>query len=311
MIETRYDWQIMQCIGSMASGVVWLALAWIGMQIHNHLGGGHSWVYSAGVVWLLGARNIWHGEMIYPPVLSFGAGVNSTALAILLINEGWRGHIVMSDTGCEWPDTYCFMDYFEREWLKPRGCEIVRLGGEWRRGYYKQYSLIDVCFAKGNLPLAKHRWCTYHYKLQPMQHWCKAHGLVNDEDAMVGIAADEAWRMGTKHRPLVDRGIDRDGCVRIIQAEGLDVPRKSGCYICPFQRDSQWRELWQRYPDLFRRGEELEIVMQERRRRCTTLDVSGRTTLAMRRLRYESQMPLLDPADMDELLEYRPCVCQL
>ena len=42
MIETRYDWQIAQCIGSMASGIVWLILAWIGVQIHNYLGGGHA-----------------------------------------------------------------------------------------------------------------------------------------------------------------------------------------------------------------------------------------------------------------------------
>jgi hypothetical protein len=32
-------------------------------------------------------------------VLSFGGGVNSVALAILLVNEGWRGHIVFADTG--------------------------------------------------------------------------------------------------------------------------------------------------------------------------------------------------------------------
>jgi len=67
-------------------------------------------------------------------MLSFGAGVNSTALAILLINRGWKGEIVFSDTGCEWPDTYCFMDYFENEWLRPHGLEIVRLKGmPWHR----------------------------------------------------------------------------------------------------------------------------------------------------------------------------------
>jgi len=38
-------------------------------------------------------------------MLSFGAGVNSTALAILLINEGWRGPIVFADPGCDRFDT--------------------------------------------------------------------------------------------------------------------------------------------------------------------------------------------------------------
>jgi len=40
--------------------------------------------------------------MEYAEVLSFGAGTNSTALAIMAINDGWHGEIVFSDTGCEW-----------------------------------------------------------------------------------------------------------------------------------------------------------------------------------------------------------------
>lgn len=243
----------------------------------------------------------------YPPVLSFGAGVNSTALAILLVNEGWRGHIVFADTGTEWPDTYCFMDYFEREWLKPRGCEIVRLGPEWRTKSRK-LPLVDRCVWDGAIPIVfKRRWCTMDYKVTPKQKWMKANGFMIDADDMLGIAADESWRMSRVRRPLVDLGIDREGCVRIIQEAGLKVPRKSGCYMCPFQRDSQWYELWQRYPELYARVERLEIM---RNGRQLVVCVDGKTTLAMRRLRYESQMPMFDPADMDELLEYRPCVCQ-
>lgn len=246
----------------------------------------------------------------YPPVLSFGGGVNSTALAILLVNEGWRGHIVFSDTGTEWPDTYCFIDYFDKEWLEPRGLSITRLGAEWRASTYWKPSLIDKCLASGRLPLAHPRWCTTHYKIEPMHRWMKAQGC-EPETEMVGIALDEAWRMPSRCRPLVDRGVDRAGCVSIIQAEGLDVPRKSGCYICPFQRDSQWRELWRRYPELYAKGEELEQLMEAKRGRVTTLDVAGEVSLSQRRQRYEAQMTLLSETEMDEMMEYRPCQCQL
>jgi hypothetical protein len=242
--------------------------------------------------------------MTYPPVLSFGAGVNSTALAILLINGGWRGHIVFADTGTEWPDTYCFMDYFEREWLRPRGFEIVRLGKEWRADAFKP-TLIELCEAKGIIPDRLYRWCTDQYKIRPNRRWRKKHGCGNDDDVMIGIASDEALRMMSACRPLVDKGIDRAGCVRIIQEAGLDVPPKSGCYICRFQPDRQWRDLWRRYPELFARATRLEETSG------WILAADGRTALTQRRLRYESQMPLLDPADMDELLEYRPCVCHL
>lgn len=245
----------------------------------------------------------------YPPVLSFGAGVNSTALAILLVNEGWRGHIVLSETGTEWPDTYCFMTMFEDTWLKPRGLSITRLGAEWR-GKPFSMSLIERCEQKHAIPLATLRWCTAEYKSKPIERWCKAQNLDNQIDAMIGIAADESHRAMSRTRPLVDRGIDRDRCIKIIRAEGLDVPRKSGCYICPFQRVSQWKELWERHPELYARAERLENVPRKKPGRTPniTLDISGKTTLAMRRLAFESQMELFDD---EEYLEYRPCQCHL
>jgi 3'-phosphoadenosine 5'-phosphosulfate sulfotransferase (PAPS reductase)/FAD synthetase len=251
---------------------------------------------------------------IWKPVLSYGGGVNSTALAILAVNEGWRGHIVFSDTGTEWPDTYCFMDLFERDWLAPRGLHIERLGAEWRHKGRREH-LIDYCERARVVPMGMRRWCTIEYKIKPLQAWCAARGLSNDVDVMLGIAADESWRMMSACRPLVDRGIDRDGCVRIIQAEGLPVPRKSGCYICPFQKDSQWRELWTRNPDLFTRAERMEENARRRRTsrrggKPLVLDIAGKVTLAQRRVTYESQLTLPE-VDMDELMEYRPCMCSL
>ena len=38
-------------------------------------------------------------------MLSFGAGLNSVALAVLLANQGWNGPIVFADTGAEHPET--------------------------------------------------------------------------------------------------------------------------------------------------------------------------------------------------------------
>ena len=241
-------------------------------------------------------------------VLSFGGGVNSVALAILLVNEGWRGRIVFSDTGTEWPDTYCYMEMFEREWLKTRGLKITRLGAEWRSPS-RNCSMIELCERRHMLPVGRGgRWCTSDYKVRPFKKWARANGR-DPDDAMLGIAADEAWRRGTACRPLVDRHIGRDGCVQIIKDAGLPVPHKSGCYICPFQRNSQWLELWKRYPELFARAEALEADrVRSGRTGVCTIAMDGRTTLALRRLSYESQMQLFDD---EELMEYRPCMCQL
>lgn len=242
-------------------------------------------------------------------LLSFGGGVNSVALTILLVNEGWRGPVVFSDTGCEWPETYCYMDYFEDEWLADRGLTITRLGGEWRDPNMAA-PLDAYCEAHGCIPLAAVRWCTSQYKVRPLQKWMAANGI---EAQHLGISADESHRKPDASRPLVDRWIDRKGCIAIIEGEGLDVPPKSSCYLCPFQRDAQWRELWHRHPDLYERAARMEESTRRTQtgRTRATLDPSGKVTLRDRQYRYEHQGSLLDDAEWDELLAYKPCVCGL
>ena len=243
--------------------------------------------------------------MIYPDsCISFGGGVNSVAMTILLVNKGWRGPIVFCDTGTEHPETYCYMDAFERDWLNPRELEITRLRGmPWQR-YKDGLSLIEYCEAANVIPLAAVRWCTARWKVEPIQRWMKENGVMID---LIGIAADESQRMRQRCRPLCDWFVTRQGCVEVIQAEGLDVPRKSGCYICPFQRVSQWRELWERYPEVFERVAQLEENAQHRRtERYATLDPSGKYTLRDLEKRFNAQDTLFDDTDWGGLLRYKP-----
>jgi 3'-phosphoadenosine 5'-phosphosulfate sulfotransferase (PAPS reductase)/FAD synthetase len=243
----------------------------------------------------------------YADILSFGAGVNSVALAIHAINDGWAGEIVFADTGCEWPETMCYLSYFEREWLAPRGRSVTVLGGMPWQKYKGGVPLIDYCEAMAVIPLCSVRWCTAEWKVEPLKRYAAG------RSTMIGIASDERHRQPDAIRPLVERGIDREGCIRIIEAAGLDVPQKSGCYICPFMRVSQWRELWQRHPELFERAARLEENAQsnERSKRTNvTLDPSGRYTLRDLQLRFESQMTLPD-LDLDDYRRYQPCVCTL
>jgi len=254
--------------------------------------------------------------MKYADILSFGAGVNSVALAILAINDGWRGEIVFSDTGAEWPETYCYIDYFMREWLQPRGFDVVRLKGmPWQR-HGKGISLIEYCEAANVIPLAARRWCTSEWKVKPLQRYGYGRtfkkGEEQEDKTMIGIAIDERWRQPHRIRPLVDANITRKGCIEIIETEGLDVPQKSGCFICPFMSKHQWRILWERHPELFQRAMDLEDGANRGSSQHwnATLDPSGKITLRQRKLAYESQIEL-PGIDMDDLLRYKPCICTL
>lgn len=234
-------------------------------------------------------------------LISFGGGVNSAAMTILLVNEGWRGPIVYADTGCDWPETTCWISYFEREWLKPRGLTVTVLGGDYRAlvpGRDKR-TLISFCEDYRTTPFARTRWCTVGWKTDVLNHWAAAHDI---KTQLVGIAADERGRQNGRTCPLVDRGITRKGCIEIIRAEGLGVPQKSGCYICPFMRPGQWRELYRRHPELYERAANLERLSSERRGERTVLMVSGDRTLDEWRVTFDGQGALFDDAEWDGVL---------
>ena len=186
-------------------------------------------------------------------ILSFGAGVNSTAIVALgLLKElPMPDYIVFSDTGAEWPYTYKYMNY-----LEGKGIKIIYLTGG-----NKEMTLIEYCQMKNFIPSRMNRWCTDYWKITPVNRFRQALGM--DTKMIIGIDAGEAHRAERKPRkyksfPLVDLGIDRKGCEKIIRKVGLGIPQKSGCYICPYQRKRQWIELKKYHPELWKVAVDLE-----------------------------------------------------
>ena len=105
-----------------------------------------------------------------------------------------------------------------------------------------------------------HRWCTNKFKSRILQAYqkgpcfvCIGYGWEERHRAKIHSFKDQEFRF-----PLIEAEIDRDGCKQIIKDHGLPVPMKSGCYICPFQRVGQLRQLRRVHPDLFCKLERLE-----------------------------------------------------
>jgi hypothetical protein len=246
-------------------------------------------------------------------MISFGAGVNSVAMTIMLVEGGWRGPIVFADTGGEHPETYCYMKYFERDFLKPRDLGIVRLSPATHPDLYKDKriggesgstTLEEYCLKWGIIPLLAMRWCSRLFKKMSLDNWCDKHGYAL---ALLGISASEPRRVRddpATHYPLVERDIHRGECKRIIQRAGLEVPRKSGCFFCPGQRISGWRNLYFEYPDLYERAIALEDNASERAQKWATLDPHGISLRQHIERGWRGQLQF-------DFSEWLPCACRL
>jgi hypothetical protein len=89
----------------------------------------------------------------------------------------------------------------------------------------------------------------------------------------VGISTDEIQRVNPKRAnpyeiltyPLIDLGLDRSACAKIITDYGWPLPHKSSCFFCPYHRDSVWAEMRRDEPDLFNKSVALEAKLNRSR----------------------------------------------
>lgn len=185
-------------------------------------------------------------------VLSYGAGVNSTALMIYLSRRRQKlDHVVFSDPGGELPETYRYLRVAER-YLRERNIPLTIVRS--RSG-----SLYDTCVRRRVIPSQVWRWSTRDYKITPIYRFYRS--LECHVCQYIGIAYDELERMKdsradyvTNLYPLVDAKLTRSDCERIIREEALPLPVKSGCFFCPFNNMERWKWLYEKHPELYRKA---------------------------------------------------------
>jgi 3'-phosphoadenosine 5'-phosphosulfate sulfotransferase (PAPS reductase)/FAD synthetase len=242
--------------------------------------------------------------------LSFGGGVNSVAMLLLMLDQEQNFEAVFVDHETDHPDTYKYVDFLQN-WLVENGHDKItvikpglkRMGKVWN-------NLYNFHFARSLTPAARHRACTADFKVKPFYRYIDSPSWV-----MIGFAYDEAHRAkiatknGVENRwPLIEHEITRQGCKEIIADHGLPIPRKSGCYICPMQKKGELIELRKNHPDLFCKVlalEEKNLLYQIDRhpdRKPYPLHGSGKRLLT---LVDENQYKLFD----DDI--YPPCQCGL
>ena len=191
-------------------------------------------------------------------ILSFGAGVNTVALMVILIQEGLPlDGVIFADTGGETPATYDSVKV-ARDYLDEYDIPFTVVQARPRKT-----DLYGTSLRRRVIPSVVWRWCTRDFKVNPIHRYYL--GLGGHVNQYIGIAFDEIHRMKdsreefiTNLYPLVDRKMTREDCISLISDAGLPVPEKSGCYFCPFNSTERWRHLLEHHPDLFEKAIALE-----------------------------------------------------
>lgn len=209
-----------------------------------------------------------------PLVVSYGLGVDSTAMLVLLWRSGIRPDLILfADTGSERPETMAYLDEINR-WLAAVGFPLVTVV---RYTQVTYGTLYDNCVQMGMLPSLAYgghmHGCSLKWKVGPLDkfvgHWPPARAAWKAGLKVVRAigyddsAADNARRgrfeakggeaVTEKYRywyPLQDAHWDRDRCMTEIAREGLRVPPKSACFFCPSTKPHEVIELVLTQPEL-------------------------------------------------------------
>lgn len=200
-----------------------------------------------------------------PSVVSFGGGVNSTALLFGLHERTERpGAILFADTGGEKPPTYSHVRLMQ-DWCRSVGFPeivIVRNKTTLEASNLANETIPSKAFGFGT--------CSERFKIDPQRKWIKAQGWA-DVTFLVGIHAGEtrrATRLVTDsgqaiRYPLIEWGWGQLECEAAIERNGMEKPCKSACFFCPAMKKREVLELAKEHPDLFQRAVAMETAALE------------------------------------------------
>lgn len=218
-------------------------------------------------------------------VFSYGGGVQSTA-ALVLAAAGRLdyGTFLFANVGedSENPGTLAYFSEHAARYAERHGLDLIELRRVMRDGSTRTLRQ-EIENQTRSIPIPVRlngggfgwRKCTDRFKIKVVARWTKEHGATPDDPAICGIgfSVDEISRATTVERiawqrtayPLIDLGVSRADCHRIIAEAGLPDPPKSACTFCPFHNREDWRRQARNQPEIFADSVAMEEMLGQRR----------------------------------------------
>lgn len=217
-------------------------------------------------------------------VLNFGGGTQSCAITALIIQGKLPkpDFMLIADTGREVQSTWDYLDQVVNPALKSINMQVERISSkDWGYGgidIFQSGDLIIPAYTTEGHAIGKlSNFCNRWWKQDALKRWMSSkYGVTRSKyRAWVGFSIDEPkryhrmmngeeYKKGLFYLPLVDLRILRYQCIKICKDMGWPDPPRSRCWMCPNQRDEEWRELKAKSPDQFKLAVDFETDLQSK-----------------------------------------------
>jgi len=222
-------------------------------------------------------------------VISLGAGVQSTAMALMAAH----GEItpmpdcaIFADTQNETERTYEHLRWLMSDNVLPFRVHkvskgnleqdfIAALRGEKNRCGQPPFFVRNpdndgtAAAVSGGMLW---RQCTKEYKLDAIRKIVRALSGGKPVEQWIGISTDEAHRMKvsgvkyiTNRYPLVEKRLSRSDCMAWLKRHDYPIPGKSACYFCPYTSNHRWLAMKRDEPEEFGRAAAFDDALRVRR----------------------------------------------
>lgn len=215
-------------------------------------------------------------------ILSLGAGVQSSTLALMCANGEWDlpDAAIFADTQAEPKAVYEWLDWLEKQLPFPvyrisygnleNDALTIKISKQGRK--YIKPTIPAFVIKKDGKGGIMQRQCTSDYKIKIIRR--KAKELMRQKgfkkiEQWIGISIDEISRAKDSNDPyiinrypLIEKRMSRVDCLRWMRKHNYPQPPRSACIFCPFRSDREWLRLKKESPEEFKRAVEFEKQYQ-------------------------------------------------
>ena len=251
---------------------------------------------------------LWDGKQELPIVVTFGAGVDSTAKLVNMWKLNIRPSVIIfADTGGERPDIYAHIEKVNK-WCKKVDFPTVTVVKHSHKNH-GQEGLLGELKRRKSLPSIAFgfKTCSLKYKTTACQRHIVQKLGIKEYIKTIGYGTGEIDRAikscesikngkvkfykGENMKlwfPLIDWKLNRSDCKKLSSTVGF-CTAKSSCFFCPAMKSSEVVLLSKHYPEQFKESVELEreFLKAEKERFndevCNAIDLFGLNWVHMKR----------------------------